>query len=76
MKKAVAVIALIWILIVAAQASVTFTPPGSSKPMVGNTFTMMPSDRGKEDGLRRKSPGWNEQGQENVDGGCHCDEGA
>ncbi len=48
MKTSVAVLALICILTVAAQASVSFTPPGSSKPMVGATFTMTPSSEAKK----------------------------
>lgn len=54
MKITVAVLALIWVLTMTAQASVTFTPPGSSTPMVGNTFTMTPSSDAKKMGSTAK----------------------
>ena len=43
MRIFVTMLVLLSVLCVTAQASVTFTPPGSTKPMMGNTFTMMPS---------------------------------
>lgn len=48
MKTAVAISAFILVLAVLAQGSVTFTPPGSAKPMLGNTFTMTPSSDAKK----------------------------
>jgi len=54
MKTLVAVLALIWILTATAQASVTFTPPGSSKPMLGTTLAMTPSSEAKKLGSAAK----------------------
>ena len=48
MKTATAIFALVLILSASVQASVSFTPPGSSKPMVGNTFTMTPLGEAKK----------------------------